>query len=527
MTMEFANQVKDGDMFWHYRGFFGQHLETNIAILASGDYRVIPDIFCALAEKHQPSKLLSAITLHNALKKMTFKNIISIDIQMRSRSPTEMDWFGIHTAKLKIESLFTRVMNIDDRRAVVIFSSLNPNGYLREKALELLVEFDDTLPFIILRLNDWVPQVRQAAAKAFAQKLQSSSADEIILSIPYMEKLIRSTRSVHDEFVLSFFNKLASPQYRHDLIKLLQSDNIDLRRICIRALIFSMPPDYELVFQHLKCEPDPFLGRIIFNWLDQHGQDLTEAAHDFLHKKQPIARQLALAYLYKHQKAAVLLVAHKMLLDNSAKVRIFSQKIVKESASEFDIKAFYRQQIESCNSKAAIIGFFDMASKDDIIFIEKYLSDSRSAVVQAAMIALMRLDSDQYSSLILEKLGDASPGIVKIAYQLISNYGAFDYKRIQAIFKSSSFEHVKVKCADLLFLSSKWDSLIYALCLLSCEVESVSYQAMNFINKWLYRVNQSFADPSDKQRKAINELITIQGKKIQKSVKNQILLVLQ
>ncbi len=51
----------------------------------------------------------------------------------------------------------------DGYRALLICGSAHPNGYFREYCLKLLANERDVLPFILLRLNDWVPAIRLTA----------------------------------------------------------------------------------------------------------------------------------------------------------------------------------------------------------------------------------------------------------------------------------------------------------------------------------------------------------------------------
>ena len=48
-------------------------------------------------------------------------------------------------------------------RALLICGSAHPNGYLREYCLKLLANERGVLPYILMRMNDWVPAIRLTA----------------------------------------------------------------------------------------------------------------------------------------------------------------------------------------------------------------------------------------------------------------------------------------------------------------------------------------------------------------------------
>ena len=511
-------------MFWNKKpGWFGRQLDENIKALNDGDFSKIPWVFCVFSEEHAPSKLSAAKALSETLSKLQFNDVIRIDEQMRQT--TSMEW-SINWHKLKIENFLIPAMDLNDRRAVIIFASFNPNGFIREQAVYLLAEYPGTLPHIILRQNDWVMQVRQTAINAFAKRLQEPSDGEILDALPFAEKLKWSSRGVHEEYIKSFFNKLTSLEHREDLEKGLSSDNIRTHKICIQALLNSPCPDFEQVFKRLKCESDPFLRKIIYGKLCALGQDVSECSHILLHDKYPANRMLALQYLHGANKSDVLPLSKEMLLDKSAVVRELSRRIVREYTPDFGFSVFYSENIKN-NAVAAIYGLGESGKQSDTEIIEKFLCDSRIAVTRASMISLMRLDNEKYSSQIIDMLSDARIGVVKTAQQLIIKYDIADYKRIKEIFNSTPFEYSKIKCAAILFSASKWQSLIYMLEALACETDDIRKLAIQAINVWLFNFNKSFIAVTAQQKERACQLIRCQGEHIPTAIKRELLFILK
>jgi hypothetical protein len=504
------------DLFWNKKqGWYGKQLDDNIKRLADGYFSKAPWVFCVLAEKHAPSKLSAAKALCEALEKSEFDDIIRIDRLMRLLRQMErsIDW-----RKLKIEKLFTSAMNADERRAVIVFASFNPDGFIREQAVRLMAEQAGTLPYIILRLNDWVPQVRQSAADAFNKRLNNLSSGELLAALPFAEKLKR-------KYAQSFFSKLASREYREDLKQGLDSHNLRTRRICVQALLDADNPDFELAFQHLKRETDPFIRKMIYEKLLLMKQDMTEYLYVFLRDRYFANRILALQYLNGTKKNGVMQYAEPMLLDRYSIARGLAREIVQEHIADFDFSKFYSEHIES-RTVPAICGLGETGSKSGAKAIEPYLNDTRVNVARASIIALMRLDHERFEARIIDMLGDSRESVAKTARQMLVKYGVSDYNRIHEIFHSAPFEHSKIKCATILFSAPKWQSLIYMLEAASSEMKAIRDMAVHSIGLWLFKFNVSFVAATNQEQETIKQLTSAYGGSLPDYMKRELMFII-
>ncbi len=511
-------------MFWkNKQGWFGQQLKKNIQALEQGDYSRIPWIFCVLTEQHIESKLIAAHSLARVLENLDYHDIVSIDGQMRQT--TSMEW-SIDWHKKSIEDLFNTKMSVAERRAIIIFASFNPNGFIREKAVMMMKDYDNTLPFIILRQNDWVIQVRQAASKAFNEKMQKLNKGELLLALPFAEKLKWCSRSFHGEYTRLFFEKLTSEEHKEELKSGLLSSNVRTRRICINALFESPCTDISMAIKHLEQEPDPFLRSMLFTKLSLSSTQIDSAARTLLRDKFPTNRRLALQYLYETKAKDILNISNTLLLDRNASVRMLARNILQEKNNSFEFPSFYIKALEN-NTVAAIAGLGETGHTIDAQHIESYISDSRIAVVRAALVSLMRLDSDKYKAIILEMLKDKRIGVVKTAQQLILKYQIQDYDFIKKVFVDTPYEYTKIKCAAILFSASKWNSLIFMLEALSCDSEIVRRFAYQTIEKWIFTFNRSYVQVSLQQKESIKLLIQNLNDLLSDSTKRELLFVLK
>jgi len=506
-------------LFKNKHNWFSKNLNENIKILNTGDFSIIPWIFCVFAENSAKHKLIAAKALCSILDKLTFSDICRIDAQMRQT--TSMEW-SINWKTFNIQNFFTHRMSINEMRAITIFSSFNPNGYIREQAVKLLCLYELTLPYIILRQNDWVMQVRQAAILSFDSKMNSASNEEMLLSLPFLEKLRRGSRDLHSHSIENFFEQLNNPNRKNILITGLRSQEVLTRRLCINALLNTQIPDTNTILEHLKYEPDPFLRRIIFQKLYSFEIDMLNVSLKFLQDKYSANRILALKYLYAIKKDFAFAEALNMSLDKNAYVRELARSILKESSPNIDIHKFYIQHLNQY-PQSVILGLSEIGSVVDCSIIEPYLHHNSISIVRAAMISLMRLNTQGYGNIIIEMLLNEQAGIVKTAKLLIIKYNVQDFPRILEIYRNTNVEYTQSKCAALLFTASKWQRLIYMLLVLQSESENVRQLAIESIYKWIITFNKSFLQATEEQKKTIFELVKECEDNLEKEIINQLL----
>ncbi len=89
---------------------------------------------------------------------------------------------------------FLRKLEKSDRKYVLIVGTFHPNGYFRKRCMEALAKEKGALPFLLLRANDWVRPIRERAFPLIYEYLKQCDTEEILSSLPVLEKLQRSGR---------------------------------------------------------------------------------------------------------------------------------------------------------------------------------------------------------------------------------------------------------------------------------------------------------------------------------------------
>lgn len=503
-------------MFFKKRkNHYSENLNISIEHLRNGHLNFIPWIFCVFTENSNKHKIQAARVLNKVLKKFSFNDICKTDIQMRQT--TSMEW-GIDWKSYSIDRFITNKMSTEEKRAVIIFSSFNPNGYIRHQAVEKLCYYEHTLPYIVLRQNDWVSNVRESALLSLSKRLKVSTIEEIVTSLPFIEKLRRSERCMYSS-VLSVFSQEVNID---SILEIgLNSKEIISRKFCISILDENISEEkQDLLQNHIKKEKDPFLRRQIFQLLLKSNIEHTKLIEQFLKDKNSCNRFLALQFA-NNSKLLSFQNIKDMLLDKNKNIRAFLRDIIKEIDPNFNFHGFYLDSIKQ-NPICSIYGLGEVGRIEDCNLIEKYLNGSNNSVIRAAMISLMRLNPEKYNTYITEMLLSESKGIVKTSTLLLKKYGNYDLNRILEISQTTN-EYTKLKCMYLLFCSQKWKRLIYILSFIDSEYNSIHNLCTCEINKWISSYNHSYASATGQEKERIIELIYLKRNYINEKLQKKLL----
>ncbi|WP_294596010.1 hypothetical protein [uncultured Rikenella sp.] len=398
------------------------HLEADLAQWqAEKDPSLLSRLFCVFAAPHAAQtdvlKHRVATVLAEYLDDISYERMIRTSIQMRQS--TSMEW-SIDWTPYRIEDFLTESMSDEERRAVVIFASFHCCGYVRQRAVRALPDYPNTLPFIALRMADWViPQIRREAKQAFARRLPQTTDQELLDTLPVIEQVKYCGNP--QAYIAMLAPRLAGNTALFE--RILGNPDIRIRRFGIPNIREFLPETSGTVLiGHLTREPDPFLRQLILKSVVDSGQDLRPYYDLLLRDKYPRNRGIALSSLHDTDPEASLTTARAMLLDRNSYVRNIAKWIIRQHDSTFDLYDFYRTRIEE-HPKVCIIEIAEIGKRrEDVARIESFLDPTHPAICRAAMKALMQLDAPHYIQKIQEMLASPRFSIARMAFKLLHHY---------------------------------------------------------------------------------------------------------
>src|SRR3989442_8059059 len=123
-------------------------------------------------------------------------------------------------------------------------ASFHRSGYVREAAIKRLdlITSGAELPFLILRLNDWVSNVRDAAYGAIRSRLRSEYARHFIANLQLLTRLEEAGRADHKPLVQAIYQLSQSAECWSALLESLKSEDRFIKRASFKLALNSIAP---------------------------------------------------------------------------------------------------------------------------------------------------------------------------------------------------------------------------------------------------------------------------------------------
>jgi HEAT repeat protein len=305
---------------------------------------------------------------------------------------------------------------------VMGFLSFHWNGFLREEAVRRLAARQeiDRVPFLLLRANDWVSQVRKRAKQALLVAIKAHGADAFGAFLPLVERLSATRREDHEQLLSAIGGLFAGSEGQRVLRRAICSPDRYVRRSAYARGWESGDSDVGGFLEGACADSDSVVrsGAVQRACQLADGHDRRTWLRRFLGDKFSCVRRIALYGWVEHFADGVLDDAFLALLaDRSAGIRDAARFYVKR-ASKFDFVGHYRERFTSRQvalRTAALIGFGETAQRRQLSEIVPFLSDSSARVRAAAMTAAGKLTESSETASFVTGLQDESPAVSKAA----------------------------------------------------------------------------------------------------------------
>ena len=466
-------------------------LYESLELFEKGDFSKLKDCYVEIVDmnknKEYIRRLGKALTL--GLSKMSCREKIHLSENLKNY--TSIEWYCDWT-KFEPESLsyaFDEKSSIEDFESILIIGSICSNGYYREKCLRLLHDSQYALPFVILRLNDWVENIRSIAEEIAMNSIKNMPVSRIMAILPYLEKVSKSLRRDSDK--LDQFNKLVFSRIRNDITKNdiseLSSINDSQTKKSIYKMLFSTEAmTSELARIIIGKEKNKFLQSYVkckFIHTYHYTIDVSEL-DVLLNDRNYNVRYLAAQYKYKNLNN-IWHGAEELLLDKSRSIREFAVFIFNKH-TELDVLEFYRKKLKNDNgdSTLAINGIGECGSFDDAEYLKKYLNSENLKTVSETIMAIQKLTGDKSADVYWDFLFDDRIHVSKTAYLAISKCKAiYGSENVYNALINCQSKHTKRYLVLILVNEDSWQRLPYLLKLYNYDCLQLRYLVRNAIEK--------------------------------------------
>jgi HEAT repeat protein len=483
----------------------GQPDEIIREIGDSGEPAVIPDLLPILIIGDKKSILASAKAIHHLLQELSPADFVRFDEFVRQ---SYSDWRVRREPwyRMKPEDVGHLASMAEMSVSLLGIASCHTNGYVRAAAVRELgkTETGAELPFLLIRANDWVPEIRSAARGLLLNRIRAGYIPRLTTWLPLALRLGYASRDNHSAILEAVRGLFASPEAHEAVLAGFASQDQFVRRFCFQLALNSNEAVLLTVLRRAFASRDPQVRKQAVHRLrailtiDGSKELLNQARND---GAMAVRREALHIFTEKYAVEADQQF-QSALLDTNITMREEAQLYFQKKGT-FDLRRFYSCSLATLKSRqlcAAIAGVGETGLAKDSQLVEPYLPNGSSRVRAAALHAIAKLNPDAYLDEFIRALGNASAKVAREAVLALSKKpNSLGGQRIWEIYRSCRYSHGKRWALYLLARINKWDSINFLIQALMDGDDSCADLTQRYIARWFSRYNRSFATPTAEQ----------------------------
>lgn len=407
---------------------------------------------------------------------------------LMERERRSYDYYGQFPANLWEPIVSVEGMSDEAFAGMWGLLSLSRDGYKRENALKVFEKkpVGTLLPYVIMRLADWVAPVAEKARALFPAVVKDASLDDwqaastVLLRI----KAWKGGRAIYQACV-----RILKDSYNIEArLAYLGTAHPDFQKVlwdCAEPEFFQS----EEALKALRKDMRPVLAEWGFaKMLKGPLRDMALSVA-MTHPQMRI-RKLALSHLYRHDSSELRHITEQALVDKSASLRDYARWIYK---NRFDASAreFIRAQTlagESLNNPTRYqLAWLETADGNDLVRVEQILKQTKRGRVRAAALkayAWLKGPTDGAENIVVWALGQGAATRNAAGGLIASGWAGPLSQTLWTLVESARSPQDMVGLMDIAAKANRAQSLIPALKLYNHENERVRKYAKRLVEKW-------------------------------------------
>lgn len=437
------------------KNIFENSVLDGIEKLKNGEKTYIKIVFSGLVQGNTDLSKKIGREISSFLEEYSFEMLI--ELCKNFREYTSLEWYG-DWSNLSIKKIKE---DLDDEKYyfyILVLGSCHPNGYFRQRCMEELLELPGSLPFIVLRLNDWVWEVRKRSSELINKKIETCPIHELVNSLFTLSMV----KDYYNKEIYKYIEQRIEKEIVNVSVKEILEYEFQVRKNLYKIILSKKileKKDIDLLLCREKN--NNFKARIIeciLNFYDS-SQDTIES---YISNRSSVVRMKAIDLKFSRYNKLWDGIEDG-LLDKSVKVRKLVLSIIKEN-SDFDILDFYIKALEGKNFNIAVLGIGENGNKDQGDLLKPYLETENTKIIRTILFVFRKIMGTDGKELFWSYLFDSRPEISKSAYLCIKGnsikYGA---EILFYEYKNCDIYHIKRYLAMLLMNENSWERLPYLM----------------------------------------------------------------
>lgn len=435
--------------------------------LRDGDKSYIHIVYSAFAFGDKDLTRVAGSVIRMHLEEYSMNQMIKLSESFRQY--TSLEW-SIEWRNVCLKDIISSFEQEKDYIYSLILGSFHPNGYFREKCIIELSKYQDTLAYIVLRLNDWVDSVRKCAYDLVFMKLEKCSINELFQTTLPMSKVKSSKRRNIGE-LMKIYDVIT--KRIEDEIQIIPLNSIcyydfDIRKNIYKLLFSKKVFEKEKADYLLERERHSFCKSLIISGILEFNECSMEQITIYLKNEDSNVRRKALEYKFSLLENSWDGL-EEMLLDKNSGIRELVTFILNRYA-HMNVLKYYIDHLTDIKPAIAIIGVGNNGNKEQVGLLLPFLIHKDEKIIRITIVALGKLMGYDGYDLYWKYLFDKRSGVSKAAYLSIRksliHYGA---EKLFFAYKSNETHHVKRYLALLIMQENSWQRLPYLLYLYDNE----------------------------------------------------------
>lgn len=412
--------------------------------------------------------------------------------------------------------------------------SFHGSGYVRQAAIDILDEQVTSgleIPFLLLRLTDWVSAVRFSAQRAIERRLTPAHRGAYLTNLSLIATLKRRARGRESPGIAAVETLLLG-----DLKKLIDaalvSQDAAARRFGLSLVLQNLSPldpdTQEFVLERVIASSDPRsrleVARCLANPIAP-AQLSEEFLPRLLTDRSVAVRRIALGWCATRKQGHYIETLRAALLDRSSIIRTLAQFHLPKN-EPIDLRQFYREAVvERRVLPAALGGLGEVGHEDDAELLVPFAAVTEVRVRKAALASLARLALEAHLAIFIDALQSSSAGVSRQARIALDRYASsIGAVRLRTIFAETPHLHVRRHVIGLINRFPKWQKLPLLIGLLSAEDTTLADMAHDFVRSWLSTYNRTHElRPSREEIVALRRALDAYGPRLSRNIYAELL----
>ena len=364
-------------------------------------------------------------------------------------------------------------------------AAINQNGYVREKALDYLANIAtaEILPYIVIRLNDWVEPIRKKANSIMLDILSSISLHDIIKYYHLIEWLEVNNIVPLKDIQNVIFKQICEPSNRSDIWKIMQQSSIKIRSFCWKILAEEVMSDNDLIDKAIQ-DSLPKIRQWIASSLPE-SNNFKFRINILFNDHVSNVRYHALKRISHDNFSEYKELFEKAIFDSSKKVREYGRYVLGVHGYCNFVEQ-YQQKILHLKEKStlgAIAGLVETGTKKDMSLIEKFVNHKNSKIRAAVLLGFSKFKIDGVDELYYLGLKSSNAKVRNTCVLILQDGYSYLIPKLKELLQTGD---IKSKQAALIILtkSNMLDSLYAILYILALPHEKLQNIAWKSLISW-------------------------------------------